>query len=145
MDGVQTMEIFVSKLKETYAVEFEKLPEAMRQGIIEYGARQLLNDKCAGKDETESRAAVEQCLAALSKGEYRFGGGGGGKMLSPVEVEARMIVVGLLMKQKGMKKAEAVETAKAWRDVVKPEMADKILAKAGKNVAARDLGSDITL
>jgi hypothetical protein len=73
------MEIYVSKLKETYVVEFDTLPETMRQGIIEYGARVLLNDKCAGKDETESRAAVEQCLAALNKGEYRFGSGRRGR------------------------------------------------------------------
>jgi hypothetical protein len=139
--------VVISKVEETWEVDFESLPEVSQRGIVAYGLKQLLND-CGGEKTTtaaEKKAESLKRLDALKEGTYRFGGGGGGKMLSPVEVEARTIVTGLLMKQKGMKKAEAVEAAKAWRDVVKPEIAEQILAKAKKNVAARDLGNDITL
>lgn len=138
--------VVISKVEETWEVDFESLPEVSQRGIVAYGLKQLLNDCGGGKDVTagEKKAESLKRLDALKEGTYRFGAGGGAG-LNPVEVEARRIVAEALVK-KGLAKGEASKAAIAWREVVTDEAKRKaILAKAEKIVALRnaDVGVEI--
>ena len=111
------MLITIHKIDKTIDVDFDNLPTNVQDYIISYGLTQSLNDAVAGIAKPGERASIHERnvftddvidkvnkrLEAFNAG--RVPSGGGGKRLSPVEVEFRKLVEGLFIKALGSKKA----------------------------------------
>ena len=105
-------------------VDMEKLEEAFPGITLEFakhGLKQLLADNGAGDDDKQ--AAADKKLAKLFEAGFRMGaGGGGGKALTPFEVEARNQVETILVNA-GMKRGDAKKAA------TKPEAVMRAVSK----------------
>lgn len=140
-------DVKIAKIDMNLRVDWDKLSESTRKGIIEYGLRQLLNDAHAaialkdGDTEAEARtkraeieAAVNKRLDALEAGTYRFGSGGGGKRVSAVEQALREIVEEIL-RGKGMAAADAKAAARTPEATVR-ELSAKKAKESGEDAEA---------
>lgn len=81
---MQALSISVAKLSQVINLDFDKLPEQSQYVLAAYGAKQLLNDKTAGKDEAESEKRVLETVAALEAGTYTLREQGEGRK-TPLE------------------------------------------------------------
>jgi hypothetical protein len=136
------IEVKVNKTAQTFSTEWDKLPEATRTYLAEYGLRQVLNDcHSAEKDREEAAKLVSAKFADLEAGVIRKGGGGA--RLDPVEAEARAIVIAALVK-KGYSKTDATKAAPDTLAKQSDEVRESIMEKARANVEARK-GVDIEI
>jgi hypothetical protein len=131
-----THSILIAKFKTSIEVpDFETLPDATKEYIIEYGMRQSLNDRVAGEtDLKEGMALVQKRLDGWIAGTVRAMGT---REVDPVKTESKrlaLVAVKNAIREKGKKIAD-------FEDQL-PDLVDAYLAKHPETMDAAKANVD---
>lgn len=128
-----TINIRVARINRDVAVNWDDIPNASRDFVINYGLKQLFNDSIvSGKTDGERNGLLGKKLSKLMDGTLSVREGGT-RESDPIAKElTRLATLKTAAKFKGVKKPDL----KAWADSMAAYRAmPAMLAQAEKNVA----------
>lgn len=112
---------------ETLSVDVDRIPDDIRDKLVAWALTARASNTFASMSESEGygpadwRKAVNELIESAYDGSIKFGTGGGGAKVSPIEREERSAFATWLAGTKagkGLKKADVDKMATKWRDSV---------------------------